>query len=66
MSLDFIQTVSYDSISSLLRKVAYGLATTCVLGTAVYIGYRVAAPEKYSIKRYRYPELNDQVCYLRK
>ncbi|CAF1519347.1 unnamed protein product [Rotaria sp. Silwood1] len=61
MSLDFIQTVSYDSISSLLRKVAYGLATTCVLGTAVYIGYRVAAPEKYSIKRYRYPELNDQI-----
>jgi hypothetical protein len=66
MSLDFIQTLPYDSIASLVRKAAYGLVTTCILGTAVYAGYRVAAPEKYSTKQYRYPELNDQVSYITK
>jgi hypothetical protein len=64
MSLDFVQTLPYDSITSLLRKAAYGLVTTCILGTAVYAGYRVAAPEKYYAKRYRHPELNDQVSYI--
>lgn len=66
MSLDFVQTLPYDSVTSLVRKAAYGLVTTCILGTAVYAGYRVAAPEKYSLKRYRYPELNDQVGHLKK
>jgi hypothetical protein len=66
MSLDFIQTLPYDSITSLVRKAAYGLVTTCILGTAVYAGYRVAAPEKYSNKQYRYPELNDQVSSITK
>lgn len=61
MSLDLIQTLPYDSISSLVRKTAYGLVTTCILGTAVYAGYRVAALDKYAIKRHRHPELNDQV-----
>jgi len=65
MSLDFFQTLPYDSITSLVRKAAYGLVTTCILGTAVYAGYRVAAPDKYSIKGYRYPELNDQVSYIK-
>ena len=58
MSLDF---VPYDSITSLFRKAAYGLATTCILCTAAYVGYRIAAPQKYSLHRYRHPELNDQV-----
>lgn len=44
-----------------LRKAAYGLAVTCILGGAVYVGYRVAAPDNYSTKRYRHPELNDEV-----
>ena len=61
MSLDF---VPYDSIPSLVRKAAYGFATTCILGTAAYVGYRVAAPQKYSLHRYRHPELNDQVSHL--
>ncbi|CAF4347056.1 unnamed protein product, partial [Rotaria sp. Silwood2] len=61
MSLDFVQTIPSDQISSLLRKFSYGLVTTCVLGAAVYIGYRVAAPDKYSIKQHRHPELNDQI-----
>ena len=63
MSLEFVQTLPYDSITSLVRKAAYGLVTTCILGTAVYVGYRVAAPPKYSLKRYRNPELNDEVSY---
>ena len=61
MSLDLVSTLPYDSITSLVRKAAYGLVTTCILGTAVYAGYRVASPEKYLIKRHRHPELNDQV-----
>ncbi|CAF2065766.1 unnamed protein product [Rotaria magnacalcarata] len=61
MSLVFVETIPYNSISSLLRKVAYGLATTCVLGTAVYIGYSVASPDNHSSKRYRNPELNDEI-----
>jgi hypothetical protein len=65
MSLDFVQTFPYDSIASLVRKTAYGLVTTCILGTAVYAGYRVAAPENYNIKRYRHPELNDQVSFIK-
>lgn len=48
----------------MVRKTAYGLATTCILGAAVYAGYRVAAPEKYHIRHHRHPELNDQVSYL--
>jgi len=65
MSLEFVQTLPYDSITSLVRKAAYGLLTTFILGTAAYAGYRVAVPEKYSIKRYRHPELNDQVSYMK-
>jgi hypothetical protein len=61
MSLDFIP---YDLITPLVRKAAYGLVTTCILGTAAYVGYRVAAPPKYSLHRYRHPELNDQVSDL--
>lgn len=61
MSLHFVQTVTHDSITSLARKAAYGLVTTCILGTAVYAGYRVAAPEKNYLKQYRHPELNDKV-----
>jgi hypothetical protein len=61
MTLDFVQTLPYDSIPSLVRKAAYGLVTTCILGTAVYAGYRVAAPNKYTINGYRHPELNDKV-----
>lgn len=64
MSLDFVHTLPYDSITSLVRKAAYGLVTTCVIGTAVYAGYRVAAPDKYIMKRFRHPELNDQVRAL--
>ena len=64
MSLDFVQTLPYDSITSLVRKAAYGLVTTCIIGTAVYAGYRVAAPEKYILKRHRHPELNDQVSCI--
>ncbi len=65
MSLNLIETLSYDSITSLVRKAGYGLLTTFILGTAAYAGYRVAVPEKYSIKRYRHPELNDQVSYIK-
>ena len=61
MSLDLVSTLPYDSITSLVRKAAYGLVTTCILGTAVYAGYCVASPEKHLIKRHRHPELNDQV-----
>ncbi|UJR14945.1 hypothetical protein I4U23_001926 [Adineta vaga] len=61
MTLDFVHTLPHDSITSLVRKAAYGLVTTCVIGTAVYAGYRVAAPEKHLIKRHRHPELNDQI-----
>lgn len=62
MSLDLAQTVTYDTLPSLVRKAAYGLVTTCILGTAAYLGYRVAGrPQKYSIKSHRHPELNDQV-----
>jgi hypothetical protein len=61
MSLNLVQALPLDSITSLVRKAAYGLVTTCIIGTAVYAGYRVAAPERYSFKRHRHPELNDQV-----
>lgn len=61
MSPDFVQTLPYDSITSLVRRAAYGLVTTGILGTAVYAGYRVAALRKYIPRGYRHPELNDQV-----
>jgi hypothetical protein len=61
MSLNFAQILQDDFITPMVRKTAYGLATTCVLGAAVYAGYRVAAPEKHLIKQHRHPELNDQV-----
>lgn len=49
------------SISPLFRQVAYGLASTCILGTAVYLGYRVATPRKSLPRQHRDPDLNDQV-----
>lgn len=61
MSLDTILSPSSDSISTVLRQAVYGLATTCILGTAVYVGYRVATPRKSLSRQYRHPELNDQV-----
>lgn len=61
MSLDTILIPSSDSISPFFRQAVYGLATTCILGTAVYVGYRVAALRKSFSRHYRHPELNDQV-----
>ena len=61
MSFNLAQILQDDLITPIARKAAYGLATTCVLGAAVYAGYRVAAPEKYHIRQHRHPELNDQV-----
>jgi hypothetical protein len=61
MSLNFVQILQDDFITPMVRKTAYGLATTCVLGAAVYAGYCVAAPEKQHIRHHRHPELNDQV-----
>jgi hypothetical protein len=61
MSLNFVQILHDDLITPMVRKTAYGLATTCVLAAAVYAGYRVAAPEKHHIRQHRHPELNDQV-----
>jgi len=64
MSLYFAQILQDDLIAPIMRKTAYGLATTCVLGAAVYAGYRVAGPEKAHVRQHRHPELNDQVSYL--
>lgn len=61
MSLNFAQILQDDFISPMVKKTAYGLATTVILGAAVYAGYRVAAPEKHLMKQHRHPELNDQV-----
>jgi hypothetical protein len=61
MSLNFAQILHDDLITPMVRKTAYGLATTCILGAAVYAGYRVAGPEKHHNKQHRHPELNDQV-----
>ncbi|CAF5106920.1 unnamed protein product [Rotaria sp. Silwood1] len=61
MPLNFAQILQDDLITSMIRKTAYGLATTCVLGAAAYAGYCVAAPEKHQIRHYRRPELNDQI-----
>ena len=63
MSLNVAQILQDDFISPMVRKTAYGLATTCVLGVAVYAGYRVAAPGKHLITQHRHPELNDQVSW---
>lgn len=62
MSLNLAQILPDDFLTPIARKTVYGLATTCILGAAVYAGYRVAAPEKHLIKQHRHPELNDQVC----
>jgi hypothetical protein len=64
MSLNFAQILQDDLVTPMVRKTAYGLATTCILGAAVYAGYCVAAPEKHHIRQHRHPELNDQVSYL--
>ena len=62
MSFDLVSIASpFDSVSSLVRQTAYGLLTTCILGTAVYAGYRFAIVQRYLIKQHRHPELNDQV-----
>lgn len=61
MSLNFAHILQDDFVSPMVRKTVYGLATTVVLGAAVYAGYRVASPEKHQLKQHRHPELNDQV-----
>ncbi|CAF0735820.1 unnamed protein product [Adineta steineri] len=61
MSLNIAQILHDDLITPMVRKTAYGLATTCILGAAVYAGYCVAAPEKHIIRQHRHPELNDQI-----
>ncbi|CAF1066679.1 unnamed protein product [Rotaria sordida] len=61
MPFNFAQIFQDDLITSMVRKTAYGLATTCVLGAAAYAGYCVAAPEKHQLRHYRHPELNDQI-----
>lgn len=61
MSLNFAHILQDDLITPMVKKTAYGLATTCILGAAVYAGYRVAAPEKDHPRQHRHPELNDQV-----
>jgi len=61
MSVNFAQILQDDLITPMVRKTAYGLATTCILGAAVYAGYCVAGPEKQLIQQYRHPELNEQV-----
>ena len=65
MSFDLVPALSFDSIPSLVRQAAYGLLTTCILGTAVYAGYRFALVKRYLIQRHRHPELNDQVSSKR-
>ena len=61
MSVNFTHILHDDFVTPMIRKTVYGLATTCILGAAVYAGYRVAAPEKHQITQHRHPELNDQV-----
>ena len=61
MSLNFAQLLQDDLVTPLVRKTAYGLATTGILCAAVYAGYYVAAPNKHHVKQHRHPELNDQV-----
>lgn len=61
MSLNLVHALQDELIAPMVKKTAYGLATTCILGAAVYVGYRVAAPEKHHVRRHRHPELNDQV-----
>lgn len=62
--MNIVQVLQDDLISPMIRKTAYGLATTCILGGAVYLGYRVATPEHHHTKQHRHPELNDQVSSL--
>lgn len=64
MSLNLAHVLQDDFVTPMIRKTVYGLATTCILGAAVYAGYRVAAPEKHQIRKHRHPELNDQVSLL--
>ncbi|CAF2048365.1 unnamed protein product [Rotaria magnacalcarata] len=61
MPFNVIQILEDDLISPIIKKVAYGLATTCILGGAVYAGYRVATPAQQQTRHYRQPELNDQI-----
>jgi len=61
MSLNLAHILQDDFITPMVRKTAYGLATTCILGAAVYAGYCVAAPEKHHLKQHRHPELNDKI-----
>lgn len=63
MPFNIAHVLDDDIIAPIMRKTAYGLVTTCILGAAVYTGYRVAAPEKQQPSHYRHPELNDQVSY---
>ncbi|CAF1075251.1 unnamed protein product [Adineta ricciae] len=61
MALNIAHILQDDLIAPMVKKTAYGLATTCILGAAVYVGYRVAAPEKHRNRHHRHPELNDQI-----
>ncbi|CAF2538622.1 unnamed protein product [Rotaria sp. Silwood2] len=61
MSLKVAQILQDDLIAPLIWKTAYGLATTCILGAAAYVGYRVGTPEKHQARQYQNPELNDQI-----
>ncbi|CAF1050517.1 unnamed protein product [Rotaria sordida] len=61
MLLNFAQILQDDLIAPIVWRTAYGLATTCILGAAVYIGYRVGTPEKYQDRQHQNPELNNQI-----
>ncbi|CAF2746550.1 unnamed protein product [Rotaria sp. Silwood2] len=61
MPLNFCQIPQDDSITPMICKTAYGLVTTCILGAATYVGYRIGAPEKQQAKQHKNPELNDQI-----
>ncbi|CAF4124542.1 unnamed protein product, partial [Rotaria sordida] len=50
MSLNFAQILQDDSITPIVWKTAYGLATTCILGAAVYVGYRIAHKNILTLK----------------
>ena len=61
MSFYIVHAFPNDFTMSLARKTCYGIATACILGTAVYVGYRVATSDKQLDYQSRQPELNDRV-----
>jgi hypothetical protein len=50
-----------DVLMSTLKKGLYALAACTVVGTAAYIGYRVAESGAKQSLQHRHPELNEQV-----